>query len=346
VTSSRASQTCVAFRLGALGDVVLTTGVLEWWRRHRGLSFIFITRSGSAPILRGHPAIERVVAVPEDRLHGMAWAQTAFQLSRQYAGLPLLDLHGTLRSRILGAFWRGPVERYPKFGTCRRLFRALRWDILRRHLEHTNVPQRYSLALENIPPKAGELLPLLRPGNKAQARATTLLHGCARPLVALHPYATHPDKAWPREHWHTLARLLTEAGLDWYVLGRNSKPLFADRGPDAESGRPGRDLTNTSSLEDACALLSRSDVLVTNDSGPMHLAAGVRTPVVALFGPTSRAWGFYPAGPSDVVLERAMDCRPCSLHGKNRCTGDHACLRNITPEETLQAVLRVLKRPN
>lgn len=342
MTSPRASQTCVAFRLGALGDVVLTTGVLDWWHRQYGYSFIFITRPGPASILRGHPAIKRVVPIPEERLHGTSWLQTALQLSREYAGNPLLDLHGTLRSRLLSTLWRGPVERYPKFGLQRRLYHRLRLEPFRRFLERTNVPQRYSLALENIPPEPEELLPQIRTDHRDQARANVLLHGCSRPLVALHPYATHPDKAWPREHWRVLARLLTDAGLDWFVMGHNGSPLFPDRTPESSGDAPGRDLTNTTSLSEACALLSRSDVLVTNDSGPMHLAAGVGTPVAALFGPTSRAWGFYPAGPHDVILERPMTCRPCSLHGKNHCSNNRECLRSITPQSVLQAVQTIL----
>ncbi|MGE4291830.1 MAG: glycosyltransferase family 9 protein [Desulfovibrio sp.] len=346
MTVPRASQTCVAFRLGALGDVVLTTGVLDFWRRTRDLSFVFITRPGPAEILAGHPAIEHLVTPSEAQLKGSAWIRMAAQLAREFQGLPLLDLHGTLRSRILAARWRGPVHRYPKFGLSRRLFHRLRLDSLRRRLECTNVPQRYALALESAPPPKSELLPRIVPGADEFDRAKTLLGPLAaterpRPVVALHPYATHPDKAWPREHWLALADLLEAEGLDWFVLGQDTAPLFPEQsaGPDLARNH---DLTNASNLREACALLSLADALVTNDSGPMHLAAGVGTPVAALFGPTARAWGFYPAGPHDIILERAMACRPCTLHGQNRCKGGRGCLRQIAPEEVLEAVRTIL----
>ncbi|WP_022662514.1 glycosyltransferase family 9 protein [Paucidesulfovibrio longus] len=348
MTSLPASQTCVAFRLGALGDVVLTTGVLDYWKRTRGLSFVFITRPGPAEILAGHPAIERIVTPDESDLKGTAWLRASARLAREFKGMPLIDLHGTLRSRMLSCRWRGPVHRYPKFGLSRRLFHRLRLDVLRRRLERTNVPQRYALALESSPPPAQELLPRILPDRDALLRAEALLGPLdatprPRPLVALHPYATHPDKAWPREHWLALAALLDAEGLDWFVLGRDREPLFPDlRGETADSRS--RDLTNASNLREACALLSRADVLVTNDSGPMHLAAGVGTPVVALFGPTSRAWGFYPAGPCDTILERKMPCRPCTLHGRNRCTGGRGCLRDTAPEQALEAVRDALRK--
>ena len=336
-----ASQTCVAFRLGALGDVVLTTGVLDYWHREHNLSFIFITRPGPAEILLGHPAVERVIVPDEADLKGAAWIGAAARLASRFKGRPLFDLHGTLRSRILAGRWKGPVYRYPKFGLSRRLFHRLRWASLRERLESTNVPQRYALALENTPPPTRELLPRIELADaeieQAQALLAPLdLHPSRqRPLVALHPYATHPDKAWPREHWQSLAALLDAQDLDWIVVGRDGSPLFPERA---------NDLTNRTSLRTVCALLSLTDALVTNDSGPMHLASGVGTPVAALFGPTSRAWGFYPTGIRDVILERNMSCRPCTLHGDNECTGGRQCLRGIEPGDVFTALLGMLGR--
>ncbi len=73
----------------------------------------------------------------------------------------------------------------------------------------------------------------------------------------------------------------------------------------------------------------------------MHLACGVGTPVVALFGPTTRTWGFYPEGPKDVVLECDLPCRPCSLHGGKTCQRNLECMSNISPEDVLQALVRI-----
>ncbi|MGE4506360.1 MAG: glycosyltransferase family 9 protein [Desulfovibrionaceae bacterium] len=345
-------QTACALRLSALGDVVLTTGVLDYWHRTRGLSFIFLTRPGPAEVLVGHPAIERVVVLDGPELSGAAWLRRGAELAREFSGLPLIDLHGTLRSRLLALRWRGPVRRYPKLGLERRAYDRFRLDAVRQRLERTCVTQRYALALEAEPPSPAELLPViaLAPEETAQATARLLAiqEGASRQeaarqgaasagagVVALHPYATHPNKAWPREHWAALASALSQAGVRWFVVGRGEAPLLP--------GDP-RDLTGRTSLRETCALLRAADALVTGDSGPMHLAAGVGTPVVALFGPTHRAWGFAPQGPADVVLERAMDCRPCSLHGARPCPGEHACLAAITPGEVLEALLQTLER--
>ncbi len=330
--------TWVVFRLSALGDIVLTTGVLDYWHRRDGTRFIYLTRPAMLPVLENNPAIAQTVALDPKKMQGRNWVEQAGQLAREFRGLGLLDLHGTLRSRILSVRWKGQVVRYPKRGLTRRLYNRTRLGFLENMLTRTNVPQRYSLALEKIPPSRSDLLPKIHllPDELEKGDAILKQAGATGPFVALHPYATHPDKAWPREHWTALTSLLEGAGLNWIVVGSNPKPLF-----------PGKanDLTGRTDLRQTCALLTRAKALATNDSGPMHLATAVGTPVAALFGPTSKAWGFYPAGPRDVVLEREdLPCRPCSLHGRGSCAEGRECLNAILPLQVLEAIASIIEK--
>lgn len=327
-------DTAVVVRLGHLGDVVLATGVLDWWKRTRNLSFVFITRPGNADVLEEHPAVREIVEVDPSGMSLRAWIAQCNRISRGYHGLPLIDLHGVLRTRVLAQCWRGRVFRYPKKGLLRRLYGATRMRPFARALEETNVPQRYAMALDKAPPGRIELLPKIHLNDGDRYAALGVLKGIdGPPLVALHPYATHPAKQWPAEYWEELANQLELAGINWVCIGRNDVPLFSETP---------RDLTNRTGLRQTCAVLERASVLVTNDSGPLHLAAGVRTPVVALFGPTAPAWGFYPAGRNDMVLERPLKCRPCSLHGKRGCANGLECLASITPHEAMVAVKNIL----
>jgi heptosyltransferase-2 len=75
----------------------------------------------------------------------------------------------------------------------------------------------------------------------------------------------------------------------------------------------------------------------------MHMATGVGTRVVALFGPTVELFGFYPYTERAVVLERDIDCRPCSAMGTERCPlGHHRCLEEILPDQVTAAVQRLV----
>ncbi len=86
--------------------------------------------------------------------------------------------------------------------------------------------------------------------------------------------------------------------------------------------------------------MSRAAVLVTNDSAPLHVAAAVGTPIVAIFGPTVPAFGFAPRGPRDAVVEHPdLPCRPCSAHGPRTCPlGHHRCMKEIAVDQVLHAI--------
>ena len=321
----------LVFRLGHLGDVVLCTGVLSWLAETRGWSFSFITRRPFAEIFAGNPHVRSVIALDEQELQASAFACLAGRIAGERQGQGLLDLHGSLRSRLLALRWRGPVLRYSKRSLERRLFLLSKGRLCREPLRASTVTQRYCLAVDSAAPSAAALLPriwLTGPEQDNAARRLDGLFGSGARPVALHPFATHALKAWPEEHWNALAAMLDRAHRPWIAVGRG-KALFPHRR---------EDLSNSTSLRETCALLSRCRVLVTGDSGPMHLAQAVGTPVAALFGPTTREWGFFPAGPNDTVLESGLTCRPCSLHGKKPCPGAGECLRAIRPETVFKAI--------
>ena len=86
-------------------------------------------------------------------------------------------------------------------------------------------------------------------------------------------------------------------------------------------------------LQGTGALLRRAVAVVSGDTGVMHMAAAVGTPVVALFGPTVRPFGFFPYTSRAEVIELGLPCRPCSSKGGPRCPlGHHRCMLNITPD--------------
>jgi ADP-heptose:LPS heptosyltransferase len=325
------------FRASALGDVTLITGVLSWWHKTRDARFTVITRQSLAPVLAHHPAVDEVIGITQGEIDGHDWWRKSRSIASELHGLGFIDLHRSLRSLALTLRWEGPVRRYPKFGVTRRLYNRIPMDFLERRLTALNVPQRYALALDATAPPAAELRPVihLTPKEIAGARQHLGHVGLTRPFVALHPFATHPDKAWPMGYWLSLIPLIERQGLDWVIVGKNPDHLQALDDP--------RNLTGRTALRETCAILSQARALVTADSGPMHLATAVGTPVVALFGPTAQVWGFYPSGPFDTVLERAMPCRPCSLHGSTRCRTGRECLTSIEPDDVAERLFATLE---
>ncbi|MCH5277205.1 MAG: glycosyltransferase family 9 protein [Desulfovibrionaceae bacterium] len=329
-------------RLSALGDVALTTGILLRWQETLGLSFTVLTREAFAPLFERHPAVREVVGLKPDDMRGARQRRLFRDLAARFRGVPLVDLHGTLRTRMLSALWQAPVYRYPKYAVTRRLFLLSGGRMGRASLLARNVPQRYAAALDPLssrPAAPKDLLPFFPLTEEERAWSLAALSPLTRragPVVALHPFATHPAKAWPAEYWRELSLLLTRRGIAHVWIGRGNSPALT--APSAAAPSPGPDsplsldLTNRTDVRQLIALLAQADALVTGDSGPMHLASGVSTPVLALFGPTCREWGFFPAGERDRVLQSSAACRPCSLHGKTGTACGQICMRALTPD--------------
>ena len=103
--NNKGRQTWVVFRLGHLGDVVLATGVLDYLARKYGWDFIFVTRKAFTDVFEHNPHVRRVVALGDDDLSFAAFRRICARLAREYSGCGLMDLHGSLRSRLLAAMW-------------------------------------------------------------------------------------------------------------------------------------------------------------------------------------------------------------------------------------------------
>ena len=141
-------------------------------------------------------------------------------------------------------------------------------------------------------------------------------------------------KCWPPSRFAELANRL-QAGSDADVI------LFGTAGEAAvtraicsELRRPAVDLTEKTSIADLPALLSQCHLFIGNDSGAMHVAAGVGLPVVAVFGPTDPC-GTAPVTPRCTVVQQKPYCSPCFLR---HCPTDHRCMRAITAEMVEAAV--------
>jgi heptosyltransferase-2 len=122
----------------------------------------------------------------------------------------------------------------------------------------------------------------------------------------------------------------------------------------AHEGEQIRHITSTSgttpvtnlSIPQAATLMAQADVVVSNDSGLMHLAAGLNTPLVALFGPTVAEFGFYPFRTQAIVHDHILKCRPCSAHGGSECPQRHfRCMKDTLPDNVFQSVISLLNRP-
>jgi ADP-heptose:LPS heptosyltransferase len=308
-------------RFGSLGDVVLTTPLVRAIRRrHPDAAITYVTKSAYAPVLANHPHLDAVRA--------LAPGNSVVELARSLRGVRWahrLDLHGSLRSFAVRAILGGRWRTYPKRRFRRSLLVRFGVD---RYGPPVSVAERYFDAAGDLNVRPDGLPPEVFTSATDDERARAVCDGA---YVALAPGAAHATKRWPAIHWVALAKALDDDGIRVLGLGLEEERGYLRGAPIVDGFGVG--------LGPTAALLRGARAVVANDSGLMHLATAVGTPVVALFGPTVRAFGFFPSTKDAVVLEQSLSCRPCSPYGGPHCPlGHHRCMFDIRPEAVARAV--------
>ena len=161
-----------------------------------------------------------------------------------------------------------------------------------------------------------------------------------KPLrIGINPGADRPEKRWSPENHAAVADRLSEVpGAKIFVFGGPGEEHLAHRIEKAMN-HPVTNLAGKLSLNELAYVISRLDLFVTNDSGPMHIATAVKTPVVALFGPEDPVYTRPYTSPDLYrIVHKDMSCRPCT----NKSCDRPVCMESLTPQEVLQACLELL----
>ena len=167
-----------------------------------------------------------------------------------------------------------------------------------------------------------------------------LLNDSKKIKIAINPGGDRENRRWNIKNYaHTANYLLDKYDAKIIILGGPGEEKIAQDLQDTISG----DVINLSgkiSLNELVNIISRMDLLITNDSGPMHIAAAVKTPVVAIFGPEDpKLFGPYTSPDLYRVVQSNVDCRPCKV--KNCKNPD--CLDLITPEQVYNKCIELIK---
>jgi ADP-heptose:LPS heptosyltransferase len=188
--------------------------------------------------------------------------------------------------------------------------------------------------------------PVLVVTPEVQARAARLIPPSATSLVGMHVSGGRAIKQWDVERFAAVARALVNSGGATIVLtgSQGDRAMVDDV---RRSLPPDRvvDAAGDYDLLTIAALLARLDVMVTGDTGPMHLAAAVGTPIVAVFGPSDPS-RYAPRGPFDRIVRVDLPCSPCNRIRRppERCVGHTPdCLTHVTVDAVLGATLSVLE---
>ena len=181
-----------------------------------------------------------------------------------------------------------------------------------------------------------ELFPSIESIQKYNHQLQSLKLNC-RKLIAIAPGSVWKTKRWPKEYFKEIIQMLSERNYGIILIGSSDEIELCKELQPKENYL---DYSGKLSVLDSAAVIKQCDLMVTNDSGAMHIANAVETDVIAIFGPTVEEIGYFPFRENDFVFQNNLECRPCSSHGTNVCKlGHHNCMRLTLPEMVLKKII-------
>ncbi|MBL0321664.1 MAG: glycosyltransferase family 9 protein [Ignavibacteria bacterium] len=321
-----------------LGDVLLTLPMCAAIKKmDAGARVVLITTPAAAEFVRGLGIVDEVVAFDKRGAHRSSAGRGELVASLTTNGpITAVVPHKSMRTMFLARALK--AERVVTYADA-----ATRWiasDTIPYPM-HLHDTRRHLKLLEPLfphVPTIEELTPIRLFTSDDGAVIESMVPAAGGLLAVVAPGSAWPTKQWPADRFRALAERLVHSGVQVAVLG-DAATQGLMQGLDGVV-----DLSGRTTLRQAAALIARANVVISNDSAPVHLASLQHVPVIAVFGPTVPEFGFAPFGPNGHVIEqRELACRPCSAHGTVTCPlGTHECMTTITVDTVFDSVLHTL----
>jgi lipopolysaccharide heptosyltransferase I len=357
-------------KLSALGDVIHTVPVLHKLRRRYPSARIdWLTSPAMAELLRPHPAISSVMEIARNEwLLPWRWSSytSAARVAARLASMQydlVIDMHGQLRTAFLtlaakapvrigfdrprSTVWQASARVLPKEAR-RHAWKGAREGSWIAYTHHIPVPTLEAHAVDRYL-RVGAMLGCdnepadfslsIAPAPTARIQALLNAQHMGEKLLVIAPGTIWETKHWRAEGFAEAARHFMTQGFSVALIGSDREVSACEA---VASGAPGAvNLAGQTSLPELAALIQRSTICLTNDSGPMHLAVALGRPVVSIFGPTDPIW-IGPYRRPDAVLQAKLSCSPCYLRVLSRCAHDHACMQQVSAAAVIDRMEREL----
>jgi len=328
-----------------MGDTLLNIPAIRALKSHFSASVVALLNPTVGKLLEGSPEIDEVIYFDEERWQKSLMTRLAFvELLRTNKFDLAVVLNPAKRFHVLvylaGIPWRLGYDR--------------KWGFLLTHTieDKKNLGEKheveYNLDLvRNIGAETRDKHISLKVNQKEEEFVVSLLskHNIQDKdlLIAIHPHSSNPAKCWPKERFVTLVKELTLRFSARVVVIGGTEEIASSTELVSLIGHQAINLAGELSLKQLAAFFKRCALLISNDSGPIHIAAAMNTPVVAIFGRNIKGVGpkrWRPWGEKHVVLHKDPGCNPCL---DANCPYEFKCLSSITTEEVLKAANKQLK---
>lgn len=330
-----------------LGDVILTTPLIKAVKKiypHSFLSFLLIPETRE--VLANNPGLDEIIIYDKrDKEKGIPFLFSLVKKIKNKKFDKALIPHRSLRSASLCFLSKIPQRIGFDTSTGSFLFtRKVRYQKSQHEIER-NLSLLNSTTLKDSKDFLPELFPSQEDFSKVEMFFRDQNLDVGEKLVGIAPGSVWATKRWLPERFAQVADLLIEESQTRIVLlGSREDQDLCFRISDLMKRKPLIAAGKMSFLQSA-ALISKCSVILSNDSAPVHMAVAMKIPVVEIYGSTVPGFGFAAYGENNIILEKPLYCRPCGIHGKNKCPEKHfRCMKEITAQEVFKAVRSIIDR--
>lgn len=332
-------------RLSSIGDIILASSLIRLTKKRFPQAKINMAVSTEfEELISANPNINEVILF--ERKTGLKGLLRLCKKIRKEQYDLIIDIHKKLRSLLI-CLTSGAKQRvsYNKHSVLR--FLLVRFKI-NRYKEIPFISNLYLKSIEKfgVEDDGGGLEFYITPSKEASISELLRIEEIAKQdiLIGLAPGAHWDTKRWHKERFIELANLLIQrknakivifGGKDEVKLSEEIKTSLLNK-PIIAAGQL--------SLMETAALLKKCKVLITNDTGVLHISAAVKTPVVAIFGPTVGEFGYYPYRVLNRVISKSLPCKPCTTKGTSMCPiNTFDCMNFVSTNEVLEAVEEIME---
>jgi len=340
---SDSQKKILIIRLSSIGDILLTTPFIRQIRNKFPQSQIdFIIKNEFADLLSHNPNLNNIIKF--DSATGTKGLKVLKNLLLENEYDYIFDLHNNLRSNYLRKGLRSNKKyRIKKNKLVQFLFVKFKINLYK---DTIPIAERYLNVGKSAGVKDDENGLEVFWDKETEDSVNHILERKEikqdEPFYAVAAGAGFYTKRWPIEYYKNFVeKIMEKYRCKVLVLGNKN-----DRQQGAFLAEMDNviDLTGQLSLLQSTVMLSKSKALISNDTGLMHMATAVKTPVLAIFGSTVKEFGFFPYRSNSIIAENeGLDCRPCSHIGRDSCPKEHfKCMKDISPENVYNALMELV----
>ena len=335
-------------RFSSIGDIILTTPLLRELKcKYSDLDIHYLTKKKYEELLKYNTHIDKLITFDEKTQNISLLIK---DLKKEKYNL-IVDLQSSWRSkRILKSFFfyfKVKILRYKKYTFKRFLLTKLHWNFFKKTVpvayRYMKVVQRYlHIKLKDFDYE----IPYPESYEQEIEKELSSLKNYTnrRPIVAVSPSAFHETKKWGTMQLIEITEYLIEKYNVQVALIGGAKEVHEIKVIQNLVKYNTLNLAGKLDLLHTAAFLKKVKMLVCYDTGIMHLAQSQDIPVVTIFGPTVKEFGFFPTKNNCQVVQSEIKCRPCSFHGLKKCPKiHHFCMKKIKVQDVKNAIDNLLK---